>query len=510
MIPVLDSAQMRAADRITIEELGLPSLVLMEMAAAGVTDALLGRCGEARRVVVACGPGNNGGDGLAVARQLVGRGLAAVEAWLLVEEQALSGDAAVQLGLARAFGVPVQVAGPELDRFGQAVEGAEVVVDALFGTGLDRPLSGRMAEAVARINSSGALVVAVDVPSGLSGSSAELSGESIEAALTVTFAAPKVAHVLPPACLRCGEVAVADIGIPHWVLKRQARLHLLEAEDVVSWLPPRAVDAHKGKFGHLCVVAGRFGRAGAAALAARAAVVSGAGLVTVCLPAAAVNAVQALVPEAMVNALEGSAEGEGGGLEAALARATAMAAGPGIGVRAEARAFLDDLLSRWQGPLVLDADALTLLAGRLSALTSRSGGVVLTPHPAELGRLLGVATAEVVRDRLGAAREAARCSGAVVLAKGARTIIAAPDGRALVNPTGTAGLASGGAGDVLTGVVGALLAQGMPAWEAAAAAAWLHGRAAELAAERFAGAVPAGELVGYLATAEREVRTGQP
>ncbi|MEP0775699.1 MAG: NAD(P)H-hydrate epimerase, partial [Acidobacteriota bacterium] len=239
MIPVLDSAQMRAADRITIEELGLPGLVLMEMAAAGVTDALLERCGEARRVVVACGPGNNGGDGLAVARQLMSRGLAAVEVWLLVEERALSGDAAVQLGLARAFGVPVQVAGAELDTFGRAVDGAEVVVDALFGTGLDRPLSGRMAEAVARINSCGAVVVAVDVPSGVSGSSAEPPGESIEAALTVTFAAPKVAHVLPPACLRCGEVAVADIGIPHWVLERQARLHLLEGEDVAAWLPPR-------------------------------------------------------------------------------------------------------------------------------------------------------------------------------------------------------------------------------------------------------------------------------
>lgn len=509
MIPVLDAAQMREADRVTISELGLPSLVLMEMAAAGVADAVLRRCPDARRVVVACGPGNNGGDGLALARQLVSRGLAAVEAWLLVKEEALSPDAAVQLNLAQAFGVPVQVPGVDLDGFERAVEGADVVVDALFGTGLDRPLSGRMAEAVARINGCGAFVVAVDVPSGLSGSSAEIIGEAVEAAVTVTFAAPKVAHVLPPACLRCGEVAVADIGIPHWVVEGQARLYVLEGEDVGSWLPPRAVDAHKGHFGHLCVAAGRFGRAGAAALAARAAVVSGAGLVTVCLPAAAVNAVQALAPEAMVNALEGSGEGEGSGLEAALARATAVAAGPGVGVGEGARAFLDDLLNRWAGPLVLDADALTILAGRLQMLVGRSGGVVLTPHPAELGRLLGVATAEVVRDRLGAAREAARRSGAVVLAKGARTIIAGPDGRALVNPTGTPGLASGGAGDVLTGVVGALLAQGMPAWEAAAAAAWLHGRAAESAGERFPGAVPAGELVGYLAVAEREARAAQ-
>lgn len=507
MIPVLDSAQMRDADRVTITDLGMPGLALMEMAAAGVTEALLERFGEARHVVVACGPGNNGGDGLAVARQLKSRGMGAVEAWVLVGEEALSGDAAVQLRLARAFGVLVHEAAGDLGAFGAALEGAEVVVDALFGTGLDRPLSGRLAGAVARINACQAPVVAVDVPSGLSGSSAEVEGESVEAALTVTFAAPKVAHVLPPACWRCGEVAVAEIGIPHWVVQRAANLFLVEEEDVAAWLPQRPVDAHKGHFGHLCVAAGRFGRAGAAALAARAAVTAGAGLVTVCLPAAAVNAVQALVPEAMVNALEGSGEGAAeSGLEEALARATAVAAGPGIGVGEAARSFLDALLERWPGALVLDADALTLLAGRLEALAGRQGVPVLTPHPAELARLLGRETNEVVSDRLGAAREAARRSGAVVLAKGARTVIVAPDGRALVNPTGTPGLASGGAGDVLTGVVGSLLAQGVPAWEAAAAAAWLHGRAAELAAERFAGAVPAGELVGYLAAAEREAR----
>ncbi len=510
MIPVLDSAQMREADRVTIGELGMPGLALMEMAAAGVTEALLERFGEARRVLVACGPGNNGGDGLAVARQLRGRGLGGVEAWLLVGEDKLSGDAGVQLRLARAFGVPVHDADGEPEAFGEALAGAEVVVDALFGTGLDRPLGGRLAEAVARINACAAPVVAVDVPSGLAGSAAEVVGESVEAALTVTFAAPKVAHVLPPACWRCGEVAVAEIGIPHWVVERAARLFLLEEEDVAAWLPRRPADAHKGHFGHLCVAAGRFGRAGAAALAARAAVSTGAGLVTVCLPAAAVNAVQALVPEAMVNALEGS--GEGGveaGLAEALARATAVAAGPGMGVGEAARSTLAALLERWPGPLVLDADALTLLAGRLETLAGRREVPVLTPHPAELARLLGCETSEVVRDRLEAARAAARQARAVVLAKGARTVVAGPDGGALVNPTGTPGLASGEAGDVLTGVVGSLLAQGVPAWEAAAAAAWMHGRAAELAEERCAGAVPAGELASFLAAAEGEVR-GRP
>lgn len=507
MIPVLDSAQMREADRVTISELGVPSLVLMEMAALGVTEALLQRFPGVGRVLVACGPGNNGGDGLAVARQLRSRGLGGVEAWLLVAEERLAGDAAVQLQLARSFGVPVHLAEGGVEAFSDAVKRAEVVVDALFGTGLDRPLSGRWAEAVARLNAAGAPVVAVDVPSGLSGASAVVPEESVVAALTVTFAAPKVPHVLPPACFRCGEVAVAEIGIPHWVLEGAAQLFLLEEEDVTGWLPPRGVDAHKGHFGHLGVVAGRFGRAGAAALAARAAVVTGAGLVTVCMPAAAVNAVQALVPEAMVNALEGGGgNGVFPGLGETLSRATAVAAGPGLGVGEGARSLLEDLLRRWSGPLLLDADALTLLTGQLEVLRERQGETVLTPHPAELGRLLGLTTQEVVADRLAAAREAARRSRAVVLAKGARTVIAAPDGRAWVNPTGTPGLASGGAGDVLTGLVGSLLAQGLPGWQAAAIGAWWHGRAAELAGERFAGAVPAGELALFLAEAERELR----
>lgn len=507
MIPVLDAEQMRAADAVTISQLGLPSLVLMEMAAAGVTEALLERFGDAAPVVVVCGPGNNGGDGLAVARQLRSRGQRRVEVWLLVSTSQLRADAKAQLELARNFGVSVEVAGEELDQLGAALGRAGLVVDALFGTGLDRPLEGRMAQAVQLINAAAAPVLAVDIPSGLAGSSAQVKGEAVEATLTVTFAAPKVAHVLPPACWRCGEVAVAEIGIPHWVVKEKAKLFWLEQEDLAGWVPRRGVDAHKGHFGHLCVAAGRFGRAGAAALAARAAVAVGAGLVTVCLPAAAVNAVQALVPEAMVNPWESGQEEAGEeGLAAALARASAVACGPGMGLGEEAKARLESLLAQWGGPLVLDADALTLLAGQLERLAARTDEVVLTPHPAELGRLLAWPTEEVVGDRLRAAREAARRSRAVVLAKGARTVIAAPDGRALVNPTGTPGLASGGAGDVLTGTIGALLAQGLSGWEAAAVGAWLHGRAAELAAQRFAGAVPAGELVSFLVDAEREVR----
>lgn len=508
MIPLLTSPEMQEVDRITIQELGLPGLVLMEAAAAAVTDVVTDRFDEAGPVVVVCGPGNNGGDGLAVARQLHCRGFE-VRAVLLVPEASLKGDARKQLELARAFQAPVEtVPGESLDALTEALSGAGVVVDALFGTGLARPLEGRWAEVVGRVNACAAPVVAVDVPSGLLGSSAAVPGPCVEAVITVTFAAPKLPHALPPACWRCGEVAVGDIGIPPWIVAARSGLALLEREDVGGWLPGRPVDAHKGQFGHLLVVGGRLGRAGAAALAARAAVIGGAGLVTVATPTGAVAPIQSLVPEAMVDPLpagpDGAASGEG--LVGSLERATALAVGPGLGTGRGAGTLVAEVLRLWHGPLVLDADALNLVAGRLEALASRAEDTVLTPHPAELARLLGWSTERVVADRLAAARDAARISGGVVLCKGARTVIAGGPGPDLVNPTGSPGLASGGSGDVLTGLVGALLAQGLSAREAAAAGAWLHGRAAELAGSGRPGSIPAGVLVDHLAAAEAEAR----
>ena len=507
MIPVLDNAGMRGADRITIDELGVPSLVLMELAAASVTDVILERFAGSPRVVVACGPGNNGGDGLAVARQLRCRGWE-VEVALLADQAALKGDAAKQLEMARAFGAPINECAGDLDRLQDLVAGCDVVVDALFGTGLDRPLSDRWLAAIQVLDASGRPIVAVDLPSGLSGSSAAVSSDCVHAQVTVTFGAPKVAHALPPACRCCGEVAVGDIGIPPWVLEAQSHLAILEADDVAAWLPSRSTDAHKGHFGHLGVVAGRVGRAGAAALAARAAVTMGAGLVTVATASGAVTPIQAAVPEAMVDPLPQGRDGaaSGDGLGALLTRATALAVGPGLGTGTGPRKLLERVLAEWDGPLLLDADALTLIGTGLERLAGRRAATVLTPHPGELARLLGRDTALVAADRLGAAREAAARSGATVLAKGARTVVADPDGRALVNPTGSPGLASGGTGDVLTGTIGALLAQGLAGREAAAVGAWLHGRAAELAGEEFPGAIPAGVVIDHLPAAEVELR----
>lgn len=508
MIPIVDTAGMREADRVTITELGLPGLVLMELAAAAVTDLVAERFADAGRVLVVCGPGNNGGDGLAVARQLRNRGHLA-EAVLLADPAQLRGDAAVQLALARSFGVPVhECAEGPLDELARLLADGRLVVDALFGTGLERALEGRWQAAVELVDGAGWPVVAVDIPSGLSGSAGAIPGPAVRANVTVTFGTPKLAHVLPPACERCGEVAVADIGIPPWVLERQAVASLLEQDDIAAWLPVRERDAHKGSFGHLLVIAGRVGRAGAAALAARAAVNAGCGLVTVATAEGAVAPVQAAVPEAMVDPLPQGGDGAftGDGVEPLLAKATAVAIGPGIGLGDGPRRLLERLLGAWRGPLLLDADALTLLDGEIDRLAGRTGETVLTPHPGELGRLLGLATATVVADRLGAARTAAARTGATVLAKGARTVIVGPGDRPLVNPTGSPGLASGGAGDVLTGVIGALLAQGLSGRQACAVGAWLHGRAAELAAPAWPGAVPASVVAAHLPGAESELR----
>ncbi len=509
MLPVLDNDAMREADRHTIEDLGVPSIVLMEHAATGVVDALRERFPEARRILVACGPGNNGGDGLSVARHLADGGHE-VELLLLADPARLHGDAALEWKLAERFDVPRSVVdGDDLAALDHALGSPpDVIVDAMLGTGLDRPLGGRFAEVVRRLGATGTPVVAVDVPTGLSGSSSGVPGPVLDADLTVTFAALKRCHVLPPACLSCGQVAVVDIGIPRAVVERDARVWWVEAADVALQLPARPVDGHKGRFGHLAILAGSAGRGGAVALAARAAIVAGAGLVTMAVPDPIAPVVDAACLEAMTLGLPADGDGAVAVIDALirqLERFSAVAIGPGLGTSDGARTALEALLDRWSGPLILDADALNLVAGRPERLAGREGPTVLTPHPGELGRLIGRSTDDVVADRIAAAREAARRADAVVVAKSYRTVITAPDDQAWVNPTGDAHLGSGGSGDVLTGLVAGLAAQGLDLDRAAIVACWLHGRAAELGATTWPTAVPAGQLPALIAAAWREL-----
>lgn len=506
MLPILDNDGMREADRHTIEDLGVPGLVLMENAATGVVDAVREVFPDARRILILCGPGNNGGDGFAAARHLSNGGLD-VQLCLVGDPAKLSPDAASNHRLAERFDVPIAVVeDDDLSVVEAVIEDwpADLVVDALLGTGIDRPLAGRYAELVDIVSASGVSVVAVDVPTGLNGSSSAIPGTHLPADLTVTFAALKICHALPPACLSCGEVAVVDIGIPPRAIEHACALRMTEATDIALMLPVRGPDAHKGKFGHLLIVAGATGRGGAAAMAAKSAVVIGSGLVTMAVPDGVLPVVDGACLEAMSHPLrsdEGGAVAGPEGLEDILDRMTAVAAGPGLGTGDGAATTLEWLLATWTGPLLLDADAVNLLAGSPDRLVGREVPAVLTPHPGELGRLLGVSTDEVVADRLAAARNAAQRSGAVVVAKGFGTIIADPGGQAWVNPTGDVGLASGGSGDVLTGAIGALLALGLEPLRAALVGCWLHGRAGEIGGELYPAAVPASELPTLLADA---------
>lgn len=510
MIPVLDARQMRAADAAAIRS-GVPSRTLMENAASALAGETLRAFPEARRVVVVCGPGNNGGDGFACARLLAESGVD-VALYCLAESSSYRGDPAANLERAQASGLEaVSLAsrsGSPFRLFEDDLRLADVVVDALFGTGLSRGLTGRAARAVVAIEAAGRPVVAADLPSGLSADAGEVLGVVVRAAVTVAFGAAKYCHVLPPARALCGRVVVRDIGISRRLLERaRSRTRLVEAADVARLFPPRRSDSNKGDFGKMGVMAGSRGKAGAAVLAARGALRAGAGLVTMFCPESIETVAVTALPEAMTRAFP---DEEGAfALEAAepLAKALASAgldavvAGPGLSTGEGIREALR-LLLRSRLPLVCDADALNAFAGEAGAFSRRSP-TILTPHPGEAGRLLGISTADVQKDRIGAATRLARASRAVVVLKGEGTLIATPAGRVSVNPTGTPLLSTAGSGDVLAGAIGALLASGLPAEDAAIAAVWIHGAAAEKLAERLG---DAGLLTSELADALPEAR----
>jgi NAD(P)H-hydrate epimerase len=508
-VRVLTVAEVRELDRYAIEELGLPGLVLMENAALGVADALGERFPEARRIAIVCGPGNNGADGLALARQLLARGYD-VEPILARFERELSADCRTQHEVLARLGVaPRELAAGAADA-APALAAADLIVDALFGSGLARPLEGEWRRLVETIAAAKKPVLAIDLPSGLDGDRAAPIGAAVRADLTLTFVAPKPAQLLEPACDLCGELVVADLGFPVDEGGGPGALHLLVAEELASALPARAPGAHKGSFGHALVVAGSVGKVGAAVLAARASVAAGAGLTTVALPAELHAALADACPEAMTLPLPSN----GGALalaaldalEAAAAERTVVALGPGLGRAPETEELVRRLAHACARPLLLDADGLNAFEGRLDELAERGAPTVLTPHPGELARLLGVDAAAIQADRLAAARTAARRAGAVVVLKGRGTLVAQPDGECWINATGNPGMASGGSGDVLTGVVAARLAQGDAPPFAACLSVHLHGRAGDIALERTGGpAVSAGELIATLGAAHAEL-----
>ncbi len=511
---VLSAEAMARVDRAAVEEIGIPSMVLMENAALGLAEAVAGSFPEAGSVAIYCGPGNNGGDGLALARHLAVRGYR-VRCLLAFGGRETRGDAAAQLGICRTMApglLRLDEIGPDDDLAEALAAGraADLVVDALFGTGLGRPLEGQLAELVEGLNALPVPRLAVDLPSGLAGSRSDTFGPHLVADLTVTFAAPKPAQVFPPAADAVGDLVIADLGIPPELLERpwgeEETLHLVLGEELAAWLPPRPADTHKGTYGHLLVVAGATGKAGAAILTARSAVRSGAGLVTAAVPRPIVQTVDLGSLESMSLPLPADGDLLGPGAARAILEAArgkdAVALGPGLGQAEPVAGEIREAVLACDLPLVLDADGINAFAGRAGELARRGGPTVLTPHPGELARLLGIDTAAVTGDRLGSVRRAARETGAVVVLKGHRSLTATPEGAVHVNPTGNPGMATGGTGDVLTGVVGSLLAQGYDPLEAAVLGVYLHGLAGDLAAaERGERGLAAGDLAEALPAA---------
>lgn len=503
--------EMRAIDRLTIDRYGVPGAVLMERAGSGAVDVLVERFATALRsgVVLVAGKGNNGGDALVMARLLRKRRVRAT-VFLAAERSALRGDAAANLRRLERGGQRVY----ELHRAGlvalaDAASAAGVVVDGLYGTGLRGELDGRSLAIIDTINAAPCPILAVDVPSGLDADRGRPLGGAVEATVTATFAFPKVGLLIEPGASYAGEVAVVDIGVaPEAVAAVSPRQHLITAETVASALPPRFPDSHKGTYGHALVIAGARGKTGAGLLSGRAALRAGAGLVTLASPSPDLGAAAIYCPELMTEALpqsDGAIDFSRRG-EAAIGRLLAgkdaVVYGPGIGLSAASRRLARWLIGASAAPLVIDADGLNAVAGHLEWLRGRKADVVLTPHPGEMARLIDGSTADVQRDRVACARSFAVASKVTVVLKGARTLVASPDGRVGINPTGNPGMASGGMGDALAGIIGAALAQGLEAREAAEAAVFWHGHAGDrVAARSGAAGILASDVVDELPSA---------
>jgi len=505
---ILTSAEMKEIDRQTIEEVGIPGPVLMENAGLQIfrfLQTILPYC-DGDRVVIVAGRGNNGGDGLVVARHIFNHGTVP-QVLLLAAKDEVRGDAALNLKIAEKTGVSVSEIKSEADWNAKKrlIRGASVIVDAIFGTGLSKPAEGLYAKAIEDINKAAAFKLAVDIPSGLSTDSFEIIGPAVKADVTVTLAAPKIAHVLPPAEEWVGELVVADISVPPWMFEApHLKMELVEKRSLLGFFQKRKRDAHKGSYGHLFAIAGSFGKTGAAVMAAKAALKTGAGLVTVgtpesCLPMVARGMVELMTEPLPETAEKTIAEKAAQPARALLKGKDALLIGPGISTNESTAAFVAELLPEARLPVIIDADGLNILSLRPELLKRLPKTAILTPHPGEFARLVGLELREVIKRKLELAPAFASEHGVYLILKGYRTLICTPDGRTYVNPTGNPGMATGGSGDVLSGILAGLLMQEKDALGAALAGVYLHGLSGDLAAEKLGErALVAGDLIRFL------------
>jgi NAD(P)H-hydrate epimerase len=489
---IVTAAQMRELDRRTIEEAKVPGATLMERAGSGVVAAMERAYGSfaGKTITILCGKGNNGGDGFVVGRLLKKR-RAKVRVLLLAKPGELAGDAkTMHRRFVAAAGAKAVTSAPPPDALRAALAQSDLIVDALLGTGLSTPVADSYRTAIEMANRSGLPVVAVDLPSGIHADTGAVMGTAVRAELTVTFGLPKPGLYTGAGLDHAGTVEIADIGIPHeFVEAIDSRVALISQETVRRAIPDRRTASHKGTYGHAAIIAGSVGKTGAAAMAAKAALRAGAGLVTVATPAGVNDVMEAKLLEAMTVPMPDTKARTlaRAGLEELLSfvhARTAVAIGPGLTTHPETVELIQTLVPRLDKPAVLDADALNALAGRTALLAECKTPPILTPHPGEMARLSGETTQAVNADRIGAAVRFAQAHRTMLVLKGARTVVAHPDGRAAVCPTGNPGMATAGAGDVLTGMLVGLLAQGLTPWDAACAGVYLHGLAGDLAAAR--------------------------
>ncbi|MFH1091395.1 MAG: NAD(P)H-hydrate dehydratase [Pseudomonadota bacterium] len=484
------AAEMRRLDEKAILECGLPGVVLMENAGRGAAALVRRHFGDlaGKRVTVVAGRGNNGGDGYVMGRIFHGWG-ARVLIYILGLREQIKGDARINLDVVLKMGLEVVEIKDETRLDLLNLDGSDLIIDAVLGTGLTSEVRGLYREAIGRINDSGIRVVAVDVPSGVDSDTGRIMGLAVKADLTVTFGLPKAGLLLPPGEELAGKLEVVDIGLPpHVLAEADPRKELLLEQDL-RLLKPRHRSGHKGHYGHVLIVAGSTGKTGAAAMCAEAAARTGAGLVTLAVPASLNPILEEKVTEAMTEPLPEELPGFLGpkALDRLLALAegkSVLALGPGLGQTEGVIFVVRSLVEKCELPLVIDADGLNALAGRPELLKKVRRQAALTPHPGEMSRLSGQSTAEIVADRLGSAGSFAQAFGLVLVLKGYRTVVAAPDGRIFLNTTGGPYMASGGMGDVLTGLIAGLVSQGLNLLDASRLGVFVHGLAAdETAAE---------------------------
>ncbi len=505
---ILTSKEMKEIDNITINEIGIPGCVLMENAGIQIYRAIEKKFPDLKKekISIIAGPGNNGGDGLVVARHLFNKGIIP-NIYLIASKEKVKGDARINLDIAEKIGLKIQEVNSEKtwNLYKDEISSSTLIIDAIFGTGLTRPAEGLFKKIIEDINKISAFKVSVDIPSGLSSDTHQIIGPCVKADLTVTLGAPKIAHVFPPAEEYIGELIVADISIPPFLFENEKlKLELIEKQAIISCFKPRGKDTHKGTYGHLFILAGSFGKTGAAIMAGKSALKIGAGLVTIgtpesCLPIIARSMMELMtepLPETEKKTLSKEA------LEKVLTlleNKDAILIGPGITTHPSTSNLIFKLLEKIDKPMIIDADGLNIIASNPDILKNLKNNTVLTPHPGEFARLLKKPTKEILKNKIEYTREFAIKYNIYLVLKGYKTLIATPQGDVFVNPTGNPGMATAGSGDVLSGILGGLIVQQNNFFEAILAGVYVHGLSGDIAVQKIGErSLVAGDLIKYL------------